>query len=63
MLLLNEVAAMLGLRPHQVIYAITSRSVEDVALRIGNRRVFQASEIERLANHFGITLQTKEKNG
>jgi hypothetical protein len=53
-MLLNEVARLLGKRPYQITYAITSGAVEDVSLRLGGRRIFQPADIERLARHFDI---------
>jgi hypothetical protein len=60
--LLGAVAEQLGLRPHQIVYAITSHSVPDVALRIGNRRIFRPSDVQRLADYFGIALPQEENN-
>ena len=63
LLLLNDVARLLRRRPHHITYAITSHAVEDVTLRIGNRRMFQANDVRRLADHFGIMLPREEANG
>jgi len=51
--LLNEVAKLFKMRPHQVAYAISSGLVPEPKLRIGNKRIFQADDIKRLAVHFG----------
>jgi hypothetical protein len=59
--LLNEVARRLQVRPHKVVYAITSGQVEDVGLRIGGRRIFRPSDVQRLARHFRVRLKTQEK--
>jgi hypothetical protein len=59
--LLNEVARRLQVRPHKVVYAITSGQVEDVGLRIGGRRIFRPSDIQRLARHFGVKLKNEDK--
>jgi len=61
LLLLNDVARLLRRRPHQITYAITSQAVEDVTLRIGNRRMFQANDVRRLAEHFGVPLPQERK--
>lgn len=63
LLLLNDVARLLRRRPHQITYAITSQAVEDVTLRLGNRRVFLPDDVRRLADHFGVMLSPEEKNG
>lgn len=60
LLLLGAVAERLGLRPHQIVYAISSHSVSDVTLRIGNRRIFRSGDVKRLADHFGVALPPKE---
>lgn len=62
LMLLGAVAERLGLRPHQIVYAISSHSVPDVILRIGNRRMFRPSDVRRLADHFGIALPRKANN-
>jgi hypothetical protein len=59
--LLNEVARRLQMRPHKVVYAITSGQVEDVGLRIGGRRIFRPSDVQRLARHFGVKLKKQDK--
>ena len=61
-LLLNEVARLLGKKPYQVTYAITSGAVEDV-IRIGGRRIFQDKDIKRLARHFGVVLKSANSKG
>jgi hypothetical protein len=47
-LLLSDVARLLRRRPHQIVYLLTSRQVPEPALRLGNRRVFMAEDVERL---------------
>jgi hypothetical protein len=59
--LLNEVARRLQVRPHKVVYAITSGQVEDVGLRIGGRRIFRPGDVQRLARHFGVRLKNEDK--
>lgn len=54
MLLLNEVAALLCRRPYQIAYAISNGHVDEPQLRIGNRRIFQPTDVRRLAEYFGI---------
>lgn len=50
--LLAEVAALLGVRPHQISYVLTNRLVPEPQLRIGGKRIFQAEDIDRLRRHF-----------
>jgi DNA-binding transcriptional MerR regulator len=47
-LLLRDLARLLRRRPHQIVYLLTSRQVPEPALRLGNRRVFTAQDVERL---------------
>jgi hypothetical protein len=52
--LLRDVARRLGVKPYQIAYALSVGLVEEPGLRIANKRVFQADDIERLAAHFGV---------
>jgi hypothetical protein len=63
LLLLNDVARLLQRRPHQITYAISSQAVEDVSLRLGNRRIFRSDDVKRLAAYFGVLLPREEENG
>ncbi len=47
-LLLGDVSRLLHRRPHQIVYLLSSRQVPEPALRLGNRRVFTAQDVERL---------------
>jgi hypothetical protein len=47
-LLLGDVARLLRRRPHQIVYLLSSLQVAEPALRLGNRRVFTADDVERL---------------
>jgi hypothetical protein len=51
---LCQVARILGKKPHLVVYAITSGHVPEPGLRIGNKRVFNREDVERLARHLRI---------
>jgi hypothetical protein len=59
--LLREVARLLKVKPYQVSYAINVGLVPEPALRISNKRIFQEDDIQRLANHFGVELKSKER--
>ena len=58
--LLRDVARLLKLKPYQVSYALSVGLVAEPALRISNKRIFQAEDINRLAGHFGIDLGKKK---
>jgi DNA-binding transcriptional MerR regulator len=57
--LLKDVARRLGIKPYRVVYALTTGLVAEPQLRISNKRIFQAEDIDRLAAHFKIALPTK----
>jgi DNA-binding transcriptional MerR regulator len=52
--LLGEVARLLGVKCYRINYAISSGLVEEPALRISNKRIFQPLDVQRLANHFKV---------
>jgi len=56
-LLLGDVARLLHRRPHQIVYLLSSRQVPEPSLRLGNRRVFTAEDVER------IRLKLNNKKG
>jgi DNA-binding transcriptional MerR regulator len=47
--LLGDVARLLRCQPHRIVYLLTTRQVPEPALRIGNKRVFTAPDIQRVA--------------
>ena len=53
--LLSDVARILRLKPHRLNYALATRHVPEPALRVANKRVFLAEDVERLARHFQVT--------
>ena len=59
LLLLGDVARQLGVRPHRIVYALTSGLIPEPALRIGNRRLFDENDLKQLANYFA----GRKKNG
>ena len=52
--ILSDVSSILGKKPHQVTYALTSRAVQEPEQRVANRRVFSRDDIARLARHFRV---------
>jgi hypothetical protein len=61
--LLREVSRLLKIKPYQIAYALSVGLVPEPELRISNKRVFMAEDIERLAAHFGVTLPVKAASG
>jgi DNA-binding transcriptional MerR regulator len=55
--LLNEVANILKLKPYQITYALTVGLVPEPAMRISNKRIFVAADVERLRKHFAHAVQ------
>ena len=53
--LLGEVAKLVGRRPHQIVYLLTSGQIPEAEQRIGNRRLFSEEDVIRLARHFKVT--------
>src|SRR4051812_46289379 len=54
-LLLNDVARTLGLKAHQIAYALATGQVAEPALRVANKRIFGEEDVRRLAAHFRVT--------
>jgi hypothetical protein len=60
-MLLRDVARILKRKPYQISYAISVGLVPEPELRISNKRIFQAEDIDRLAAYFGIVLAEKPR--
>lgn len=54
-LLLNDVARVLGLKAHQIAYALATGQVAEPALRVANKRIFGEEDVQRLAAHFRVS--------
>lgn len=52
--ILSDVSSILGKKPHQVTYALTSRAVQEPEQRVANRRLFSRDDIVRLARYFKV---------
>jgi hypothetical protein len=53
--LLGEVARILGHRPHQISYLLTSGQVPEPGRRIANKRLFTKDDVQRLGHRFKVT--------
>jgi len=53
--LLGDVARILDRKPHQIVHLLTSGKLPEFEQRIGNRRLFSAEDVTRLARHFKVT--------
>lgn len=52
--LLGDVAKILGRRPHQITYLITTGQVPEPERRIANKRLFAEQDIRRLARRLKV---------
>ena len=53
--LLGEVSRALGRKPYHVTHVLTTGKVPEPALRIANKRLFTAEDVERLARIFRVS--------
>lgn len=53
---LKDVATLLDVAPHRIVYLVTSRQVCEPALRVGNVRVWTLPEIETIAEKLKTTI-------
>jgi hypothetical protein len=51
---LGEVAKLLHRKPYHVTHVLTTGKVSEPEERIGNRRLFSADDVLRLAQHFKV---------
>jgi hypothetical protein len=59
---LGQVARLLNRKPYLITYAITSGHIPEPAMRIGNKRVFGETDLQRLARYFGIPMPRIESD-
>lgn len=58
--ILGDVARLLGIKAHRIVYAVTSGHLPEPALRVGHKRVFTAEDLERIARHFHVVPRWKK---
>lgn len=51
---LGEVARILGRRPHQIVYPITTGKIPEPESRVAGRRLFTGEDVKRIARHLGV---------
>lgn len=59
--LISEVADRLGVQAHRIAYLLMTRKLEEPKLRMGNRRIFDDSDAQRVAEAFGVTWNSKKE--
>lgn len=47
--LISDVSRMLGVPAHRIAYLFMTRKLPEPQLRLGNRRVFDRSDVQRVA--------------
>lgn len=52
----GEVAKMLGIQRHRVEYAIVNGHLPEARFRFLDKRVFDAEDVHRIAEHFGVDV-------
>jgi hypothetical protein len=59
--LLADVARLLRTKPHKIVYLLTSGQVPEPNMRLGNRRLFSAEDIEQLAAKLSNNKESTKK--
>lgn len=59
--LLREAAKRIGVRPHQLDYAVLSGFIPPPALRLGTMRVFTETDVKNAKRHFASKQKTKKE--
>jgi hypothetical protein len=59
---LDQVARLLGRKPHLITYALTGGHVPEPEMRISNKRVFGEDDVQRLARYFGVPMPRIESD-
>jgi hypothetical protein len=59
--LLKDVARRLRIKPYRIVYALTAGLVPEPKCRIANKRIFAVDDLKRMAEHFGVDLETKPR--
>lgn len=51
-ILLGEVARLVGQKPYKITYLLTTGAIPEPAIRVGNKRLFTADDVERVRRAF-----------
>lgn len=54
---MRDVTRILGIPPYKVNYAYSAGLIEEPKLRLAGKRVFQPSDLQRLASHFNVEIK------
>ncbi len=58
----GEVARILGIPQHRIVYAITANKVTEAKFHFLGKRCFDPNDLHRLAKHFGVTSSKEAGN-
>ena len=58
----GEVARILGIPQHRIVYAITANKVTETKFHFLGKRCFDPNDVRRLAKHFGVTSPKEGEN-
>jgi DNA-binding transcriptional MerR regulator len=56
----GEVARILGVPQHRIVYAITTKKVTEAKVHFVGKRCFGYHDLREIARHFGVALPSKE---
>lgn len=59
--LLNDAAKQIGVKPHQLAYAVSSGLLPEPVLRLGNLRIFTESDVRDAKRHFSSKNKIKKE--
>jgi len=51
--LISDVSRQLNVPPHRIAYLFTTRKLSEPQMRLGNRRVFTITDVQRVAKALG----------
>ena len=57
---MQDFARLLHIQSYRIEYAYRHDRLPEPGLRIGGRRIFTLEDLQRLAEHFGVTLPAAE---
>jgi hypothetical protein len=60
---MKDVARLLRVQPYQIAYLLNTNRVPEPQMRLGNRRVFSAADIERLAERLNVRVPAEVGEG
>jgi DNA-binding transcriptional MerR regulator len=58
--LMSDVSRLLGVPAHRIAYLFMTRKLPEPQLRLGNRRVFSRSDVQRVAKTLGRPIGEQE---